>query len=118
MSCWSSAAKDVPRERIMTFSDGNVQKSGSGGHMTSNGTSAEQSGAGQKWVWVSTVRRRPRVQVRRGGGEPGALGRESAPCSQASQSGLWISPGKGLGSLERLRRGVSGLRGVRGVGRG
>src|SRR5215813_8839109 len=40
MSCWSSAAKDVPRERIMTFSDGNVQQSGSGGHMTSNGTSA------------------------------------------------------------------------------
>src|SRR5262252_1172159 len=41
MSCWSSAAKDVPRERIMTFSNGNVQKSGSGEHMTSNGTSAE-----------------------------------------------------------------------------
>lgn len=38
------------------------------------------------------------------GGEPGALERESAPCSRASHSGLWISPIKGLGSLERLRR--------------
>jgi len=40
MSCWSSAAKDVPRERSMTFSNGNIQQSGSVGHMTSNGTSA------------------------------------------------------------------------------
>src|SRR5215831_21102264 len=31
----------MPRERIMTFSNGNVQKAGSRGHMTSNGTSAE-----------------------------------------------------------------------------
>jgi hypothetical protein len=40
MSCWSSAEKDVPRERIMTFYNGNVQKSGSVGRMTSHGTSA------------------------------------------------------------------------------
>jgi hypothetical protein len=40
MSYWSSADKDVPRERIMTCSNGNVQKSSSVGHMTSNGTSA------------------------------------------------------------------------------
>jgi hypothetical protein len=32
---------DVPRARIMTFYNGNVQKSGLIGHMTSNGTSAE-----------------------------------------------------------------------------
>ena len=37
-------------------------------------------------------------------GQSGALGRASAPCSQAAQSGLWISPGKGWGSWERLRR--------------
>jgi hypothetical protein len=42
MSCWSSAEKDVPRERIMTFYNGNVQKSGSAGRMTSNGTSASK----------------------------------------------------------------------------
>jgi hypothetical protein len=42
---------------------------------------------------------------RRGG--PGALGGASAPCSRAAQSGLWSNPGKGLGSLERLRRGLS-----------
>ena len=45
MSCWSSAEKDVPRERIMTFSNGNVQKSGSVGRMTSNGTSAADAQA-------------------------------------------------------------------------
>jgi hypothetical protein len=52
----------------------------------------------------------------RGGGEPGALERALAPCSQASQSGLWMNPGKGLGAWERLRRGgVAGLQGVSGV---
>jgi hypothetical protein len=44
------------------------------------------------------------------GGAPGAVGREARLCSQASHSGLWSSPGKGLGSLERLRRSLSGLR--------
>ena len=34
-----------------------------------------------------------------GGGKPGALACPSAPCAQAAHSGLWISPGKGLGSF-------------------
>jgi len=49
---------------------------------------------------------------------PGALGRESAPCSQASHNGLWMNPVKGLGALERWRWGLSGLRSLWGVGRG
>ena len=51
-------------------------------------------------------------------GPPGALGHTSAPGSQASQSGLWISPVKGLGALERWRRGLPSLRGVWGVALG
>jgi hypothetical protein len=43
-----------------------------------------------------------------GGGDPGALGRESTPCSQASHKGCWIYPVKDLCSFERLRRGLSG----------
>jgi hypothetical protein len=39
-----------------------------------------------------------------------ALGRVSSPCSQASHRDLWIYPVNGLGSLERLRRGLLGLR--------
>jgi len=50
------------------------------------------------------VRRRPRVKWIKGGGKHGALGRVSAPCAQASHSGLQISPGNGVGSLERVRR--------------
>jgi len=53
---------------------------------------------------VSIVRWRPRVKRTRGGGKSGALERAVAPCSQASQSGLWMNPGKGLGAGERLRR--------------
>jgi len=58
------------------------------------------------------VRRRPRVKMSIGGGAPGALGRASSPCSQASHKGLWIYPVKGLGSLARLRRGLAGLNGL------
>src|SRR4030095_15564682 len=50
-----------------------------------------------------------------GGGEPGAGGRGSVLASQASHSGLWRYPMKGLGSLARLRWGLSGLRGWGGV---
>src|SRR5262245_47894060 len=56
--------------------------------------------------------RRPRVKTIIGGGAPGALGRASSPCSQASHKGLWIYPVKGLGSLARLRRGLAGLHGL------
>jgi len=41
-----------------------------------------------------------------------------APCSQASQSGLWMNPGKGLGAGERLRRSGADLRGVWGMALG
>ena len=64
------------------------------------------------------MRRRPRVKIIAGGGEPGVLGGVSMPCSHASQNGLWIYPVKGLGSLERLRRGWFGLRGAAEVVRG
>src|SRR6266511_3513405 len=55
------------------------------------------------------VRLRPRVNVRTGGSEEGAFGRSSAACAQASQSGLWSRPAKGLGS--RLRLGGGGVGG-------
>jgi hypothetical protein len=55
------------------------------------------------------VRLRPRVNVRTGGGEEGAFGRSSAACAQASQSGLWSRPAKGVGS--RLRLGGGGVGG-------
>jgi hypothetical protein len=58
------------------------------------------------------VRRRPRVKMIIGGGAPGALGRASSPCSQASHKGLGIYPVKGLGSLARLRRGLAGFNGL------
>ena len=64
---------------------------------------------------MSTIRRRPRVKALTGGGEPGAWGRTSPPCSQVSQSGLWISPVNGLGTLEHLRRGFLGSRGAWGA---
>ena len=51
-----------------------------------------------------------RTEVLRGG-DPAALGRVLASCSQVSQSGLWMSPGKGLGSLERVRRRLLDARG-------
>src|SRR5262245_18971563 len=57
---------------------------------------------------VSTRSRRPRVKMIIGGGAPGALGRASSPCSQASHKGLWIYPVKSLGSLARLRWGLAG----------
>src|SRR5215831_13302233 len=58
------------------------------------------------------VRRRPRVKVSTGGGAPGALGGASVPFSHASHSGLWISPVKGLGALERWGRSLSSLRDI------
>src|SRR5262245_39885751 len=63
-----------------------------------------QSRSGQNCCWVSIVRLRPRVEGSSGGGAPGALGWESAACSQAAHSGLWIKPAKGFGALERLCR--------------
>ena len=50
MSWWSPAEKDVPRERIMTCSNGNVQKSGSVGRLTLDGTSAAES---QKYLYTA-----------------------------------------------------------------
>jgi hypothetical protein len=58
------------------------------------------------------VRLRPRANVMIGGGEPRAGGRGLVLASQASHSGLWIYPVNGLGSLARLLRGLSGLRGA------
>jgi hypothetical protein len=53
-------------------------------------------------------RRRPRVEViLEGGAEGGASLEVSTACSQASQWGLQVRPGKGFGSLERWRGGVS-----------
>src|SRR6266545_556142 len=54
----------------------------------------------------------PRVNVRAGGGEEGGCGRALRARSQAPQTGLWISPAKGCGSGERLRRGGVGVGGV------
>jgi hypothetical protein len=56
MSCWSSAEKDVPRERIMTFYNDNIQKSGSVGRMTSNGTSADPELNGHKLIDLYAAR--------------------------------------------------------------
>src|SRR5215475_13053791 len=52
----------------------------------------EQWAWGQKWPLVSTCRRRPRVNVMRGGGAWGAEAEGCTPasCSQAEQSGLWV----------------------------
>src|SRR5207245_5288480 len=69
-----------------------------------------QSGLGQKWVEVSTWRRRPRVGTRRGGGAEGACGRRAGACSQASQCGLVVRPAKGVGVRERLGSGGVGSR--------
>jgi hypothetical protein len=66
----------------------------------------ERRDVGSLPLEVSTVRLRPRVKVMTGGGDPGALGRRAAPCSQASHRGLWIYPVNGLGALARLRRGA------------
>src|SRR5215510_6056811 len=71
-----------------------------------------QSGFGQKWVEVSTWRRRPRVGMMRGGGAEGACGRRPLACSQASQCGLRVRPAKGFGSRLRLCRGGVGEGGV------
>jgi hypothetical protein len=60
----------------------------------------------------NTQRRRPRVKVMKGGGELGALRRVSAPCPPASHNGLWMNPVKGLGPLERVRRGLADVRGL------
>ena len=48
---------------------------------------------------------RPRVKMIIGGGEPGAWGRVSSACAHASHSGLCMYPAKGVGAVERLRRG-------------
>src|SRR5499433_2380979 len=66
-----------------------------------------QSELGQKWVEVSTWRRRPRVGTRRGGGVEGACGHGAVPCSQVSQGGLVVKPAKGLCS--RWRFGFGGV---------
>jgi hypothetical protein len=44
--------------------------------------------------------------------------RASTLYSQTSHIGFWISPVNGLGALERLRRGLSDLRGRLGCGAG
>ena len=63
-----------------------------------------------------TVCQRPRVKRMQGGREPGAVGHALAPCSQASHRGVWISPGKGLGSLARVRLALVGSEGRLGHG--
>src|SRR5262249_62121619 len=48
----------------------------------------------------------------RGGGGQGACGRGTTPCAQASQWGVWVSPAKGLGAVECLRGGGTGVGGI------
>src|SRR2546423_326078 len=48
-----------------------------------------QSVLGQKWVEVSTWRRRPRVGTMCGGGGAGGCGCGAPLCSQASQGRVW-----------------------------
>jgi hypothetical protein len=62
-----------------------------------------------------TVRRRPRGQVIRGGGAPGAVRRVSAPCAQAAHRGVWMHPVQGVGAVARGRRGWSAWQGRCGV---
>jgi hypothetical protein len=54
-----------------------------------------QAGFGQKWVEVSTWRRRPRVGMMRGGGVRGASEWGALACAQASQCGFVMKPLKG-----------------------
>src|SRR5215471_8640835 len=71
-----------------------------------------QSGSGQKCREVSTWRWRPRVEMRRGDGAQGGSRCDATACAQRSQWGLWMRPGKGVGTMERLRGGVTGVGGL------
>src|SRR5882672_4971661 len=55
----------------------------------------------------------PRMEMSRGGGAQGGSRRRVTSCAQASQWGLRVSPGKGLGTFERFRDGEIGCAVVR-----
>src|SRR4029450_9163555 len=48
------------------------------------------------------------MEMSRGGGAQGGSWRRVTSCAQASQWGLRVSPGKGLGTFERVRDGEIG----------
>ena len=56
-----------------------------------------------------TVRWRPRVQVIRGGGELGVIGRGAAPCVQALAQRFMDEPGEGLGFFGASASALMGL---------